>query len=85
LREEIAEVILGRSVGKSLENMPEVPVWLDFVCLGGLDQRVKSGTGIGPLGASGEQPIPPEQVRSAFARWIRVEDLVQVTEGPAPR
>jgi zinc protease len=25
-----------------------------------------------------------EQVRSAFARWVRTKDLVQVTEGPTP-
>jgi zinc protease len=29
--------------------------------------------------------LGPEQVREAFARWIRVDDLVQVIEGPEPR
>jgi zinc protease len=29
--------------------------------------------------------LTAEQVRAAFARWIRSGDLVQVTEGPSPR
>jgi zinc protease len=29
--------------------------------------------------------LTPEQVKAAFARWLRPEDLVQVTQGPAPR
>ena len=29
--------------------------------------------------------LTPEEVRAAFAKWIRPDDLVQVTEGPAPR
>ena len=28
--------------------------------------------------------LTPEEVRAAFAKWIRPGDLVQVTEGPAP-
>jgi zinc protease len=26
-----------------------------------------------------------EDVRAAFAKWLRPDDLVQVTEGPAPQ
>jgi zinc protease len=29
--------------------------------------------------------LKPEDVRAAFAKWIRPDDLVQVTEGPAPQ
>jgi zinc protease len=29
--------------------------------------------------------LAPEQVRDAFARWLRPDDLVQVTQGPPPR
>ena len=29
--------------------------------------------------------LTPEQVRAAFAKWLRPDDLVQVTEGPAPQ
>ena len=29
--------------------------------------------------------LTPEDVRVAFAKWIRPQDLVQVTEGPNPR
>jgi zinc protease len=29
--------------------------------------------------------LTPEEVRAAFAKWIRPEDLVQVTQGPAPQ
>lgn len=26
-----------------------------------------------------------KDVKAAYAKWIRVDDLVQVTEGPAPK
>jgi zinc protease len=29
--------------------------------------------------------LTPEDVRAAFAKWIRPDDLVQVTEGPTPQ
>ncbi|HTZ99597.1 MAG TPA: pitrilysin family protein [Candidatus Aquilonibacter sp.] len=29
--------------------------------------------------------LTPEQVRAAFAKWLRPDDLVQVTEGPDPQ
>jgi len=29
--------------------------------------------------------LTPEDVRAAFAKWIRPDDLVQVTQGPAPQ
>jgi zinc protease len=29
--------------------------------------------------------LTPEQVQAAFAKWIRPDDLVQVTEGPTPQ
>ena len=29
--------------------------------------------------------LSAEQVRTAYARWLRVDDLAQVTQGPAPR
>ena len=29
--------------------------------------------------------LKPEDVRAAFAKWIRPDDLVQVTQGPAPQ
>ncbi len=29
--------------------------------------------------------LTPAEVKAAFARWLRVNDLVQVTEGPAPK
>jgi zinc protease len=29
--------------------------------------------------------LTPEAVRAAFAKWVRPDDLVQVTEGPAPQ
>jgi zinc protease len=28
--------------------------------------------------------LTPEQVKAAFAKWLRPEALVQVTQGPAP-
>jgi zinc protease len=29
--------------------------------------------------------LTPEDVRAAFAKWIRPDDLVQVTQGPPPQ
>jgi len=29
--------------------------------------------------------LSAEQVRAAYARWLRVDDLAQITQGPAPR
>ncbi|HVN77744.1 MAG TPA: insulinase family protein, partial [Terriglobia bacterium] len=29
--------------------------------------------------------LKPEDIRTAFAKWIRPEDLVQVAVGPAPK
>jgi len=29
--------------------------------------------------------LTPEQVKAAFAKWVRPGDLVQVTQGPAPQ
>jgi zinc protease len=29
--------------------------------------------------------LTPEGVRAAFAKWIRPDDLVQVTQGPPPQ
>jgi zinc protease len=29
--------------------------------------------------------LTPEDVRAAFAKWLRPDDLVQVTQGPAPQ
>ena len=37
LGQEIAVIILGGSMGQSLKDAPEVPVWLDAICLGGLN------------------------------------------------
>jgi zinc protease len=28
--------------------------------------------------------LTAEQVRAAYARWLRVDDLAQITQGPAP-
>jgi zinc protease len=28
--------------------------------------------------------LTPDQVRAAFAKWLRPDDLIQVTQGPAP-
>jgi zinc protease len=29
--------------------------------------------------------LTAEQVRATFAKWLRIKDMVQVTEGPVPR
>jgi zinc protease len=37
------------------------------------------------LAAKRYMALTAQQVRSAFARWLRTKDLVQVIEGPSPR
>jgi zinc protease len=52
--------------------------WLSYSSLGlPLDERVQAGKMYAKLGA--------KDVKSAFAKWVRPDDLVQVTQGPAPQ
>jgi zinc protease len=52
--------------------------WLTYSELGlPLNERVKAGRIYAKLNA--------KDVRSAFAKWLRPDDLVQVTQGPAPK
>jgi len=44
-------------VGQFFENTPEVPVGLQIVYLGGLDEAVACGAGVGILGITREEPI----------------------------
>jgi zinc protease len=37
------------------------------------------------LAAKRYMALTAQQVKSAFARWLRIKDLVQVIEGPSPR
>ena len=51
--------------------------WLTYASLGlPLDERVHAGKIFTTLKA--------EDVKAAFARWLRPDDLVQVTQGPVP-
>jgi zinc protease len=36
------------------------------------------------LAAQRYMRLKPEDVNAAFAKWIRPDDLVQITEGPTP-
>jgi zinc protease len=52
--------------------------WLTYSALGlPLDERVHAGHIYVKLDA--------KDVQSAFAKWLRPDDLVQVTQGPAPK
>jgi zinc protease len=52
--------------------------WLNYSALGlPLDERVRAGKIYLKLGAG--------DVKKAFAKWLRPEDLVQVTQGPVPQ
>jgi zinc protease len=52
--------------------------WLSYSALGlPLDERVRAGRIYLKLGAN--------DVRNAFAKWLRPDDLVEVTQGPAPQ
>jgi zinc protease len=52
--------------------------WLNYSALGlPLDERVRAGKIYLKLGAG--------DVKKAFAKWLRPDDLVQVTQGPAPQ
>ena len=53
-------------------------IWLNRVEWGlPLDERVRAGKTYAKLDAG--------DIRKAFAKWIRPDDLVQVTQGPAPK
>jgi zinc protease len=52
--------------------------WLSYSALGlPLDERVHAGRIYVKLGT--------KDIRSAFAKWLRSDDLVQVTQGPVPQ
>jgi zinc protease len=37
------------------------------------------------LAAQQYMKLNAEQVKEAFKKWIRLDDIIQVTEGPSPR
>jgi zinc protease len=37
------------------------------------------------LAARKYMKLTPEEVRTAFSKWLRIGDIVQVTQGPHPR
>jgi len=52
--------------------------WLAYSTLGlPLDERVRAGRIYVKLDA--------KDVQSAFVKWLRPDDLVQVTQGPVPK
>ena len=69
----LRDIPLGES---SFDNIAKI--WLNRAVLGlPLDERVRAGKIYAKLGAA--------DVEKAFARWIRPDGLVQITQGPEPK
>ncbi|MGH7988647.1 MAG: insulinase family protein, partial [Limisphaerales bacterium] len=69
----LRDIPLGESSVDWIAN-----AWLTYSGLGlPLDERVRAGEIYTKLDA--------KDVKKAFAKWIRADDLVQVTQGPAPK
>jgi zinc protease len=76
---DLAKAILLRRIPLSESSMDRIA--------SGLTGRAAAGLPLDEptLAAARYLALTPEEVRAAFARWIRPQDLVQVTEGPTPR
>jgi hypothetical protein len=74
----LAKAILLRSIPLSESSMDRIAR--------GLTSRAAAGLPLDePTRAAARYlALTPEDVRAAFAKWIRPQDLVQVTEGPNP-
>ena len=59
LRDESGVVGFAVSIGDFFKKKPEVLVRVQPTCLGGFDQTVKRGGGIGSVRAAREQPVLP--------------------------
>jgi len=77
---------LRQATAQLLKQIPLSQASVDAVAQG-LLERVELGLPLDePWRAAHYYTVlNAEQVRAAYARWLRVDDLVQVTEGPAPR
>jgi zinc protease len=75
----LAQAILLRSIPLAESSMERIAR--------GFISRASAGLPLDePTRAAGRYlALTPEEVRAAFAKWIRPQDLVQVTEGPNPR
>jgi len=75
----LAKAILLRRLPLSESSMNRIA--------SGLIARTELGLPLDePTRAAGRYlALTPEEVRAAFAKWIRPADLVEVTEGPSPR
>jgi zinc protease len=75
----LAKAILLRSIPLSESSMDRIARGLTSRAAAGLplDEPTRAATRY--------LALTPEDVRAAFAKWIRPQDLVQVTEGPNPR
>lgn len=74
-----AKVLVLREIPLSEQSVERIAGgWLSRALLGlPLDEPVRAGHRYLQLGAG--------EVRSAFAKWVRPADLVQVSQGPTPR
>ena len=75
----LAKAILLRSIPLAESSMNRIARGLTTRSAAGLplDEPTRA--------AASYLALTPAEVKAAFARWIRPEDLVQVTEGPNPR
>jgi zinc protease len=75
----LAKAILLRSIPLSESSMERIARGLTGRAAAGLPFDEPT------LAAARYLALTPEDVRAAFAKWIRPQDLVEVTEGPNPR
>ena len=76
---------LRRAKSLALNAIPLSQASVDAVA-GGLLHRAKLGLPLDEPRRAARRyaSLSAEQVRAAFARWLRLDDLAQVTRGPAP-
>ena len=57
LRQQILEILFGFGMRQLLKDKSQVGIGFQTVGFGGLDQAEEGGTGPGPIGAAGKQPV----------------------------
>jgi len=85
-KENVSEAELQQAKALLLRQIPLAESSEDSVA-GGMLARAQIGLGLDEpeKGAGKYYSLTADQVRAAFAKWIRPEDFVLITRGPAPK
>ncbi len=77
---------LGRAKSQLLRSIPLSESSMEGIARGFIRRTMLDLPLDEPVRAAARyREITAEQVREAFAKWLRVHDLIQVTQGPEPR